>query len=163
MSRLQQFNERIGRWVSWLNLVLILLICFDVLFRYAFHTTHAWIMELEWQLFALIFLLGGAFTLARDKHVRVDVFYIRLPEKAKAIINIAGYLLLLTPWCLLMIYTGGKYAHHAFETMEGSPNPGGLPYYFIIKSMIVIGFALLLIQGIVEMILEFKKLQHWNT
>ncbi len=161
--RIEHFSEMIGQGVSWLNLVLILLICFDVLFRYIFHTTHAWIMELEWQLFAVIFLLGGAFTLARDKHVRVDVFYILFPQRIRVLINITGYLFLLIPWCLLLIYTGWKYAYHAYTTMEGSPNPGGLPFYFIVKFMIVLAFSLLLLQGIAEILKEINKLRNWNT
>jgi len=149
----------IGEWSSWLNIVLVILISTDVLYRYAFNSTYNWVIELEWQIFGLIFLLGSAYTLQQDKHVRVDVLYNNLSEKWQNLIDILGTILLLIPWCLLGIYTCFNYASNSFYIREGSPNPGGLPALYIIKYIIVLGFVLLLIQGI---IIIYEKINKFN-
>jgi hypothetical protein len=79
-----QVNEWIGKAVSWLTLGLVVLTCGDVLFRYSFSKTQAWVMELEWHLFALIFLFGAGYALKHDRHVRVDLFYSRFSEKKQS-------------------------------------------------------------------------------
>ncbi len=161
-DKINRFNKGMGTFVSRLNIALIALITIDVIFRYIFHITKTWVLELEWQLFALIFLMGSAFTLSEDKHVRVDIFYIKFSPRVQALVNILGYFMLLIPWCLLVVYTAFRYAYHAWQTMEGSPNPGGLPYYFIIKSIIVFAFVLLAMQGLVQILLELRKWKKWN-
>ena len=93
----------VGKAVSWLTTLLIFLICTDVVFRYVFNFSKTWILDLEWHLFAAIFLLGAAYTLYEDKHVRVDVFYNNYPEKKKAWINIIGTVVLLIPWATLIM------------------------------------------------------------
>jgi len=82
-------------------------------------------MELEWHIFALIFLLAAGFTLKHDKHVRVDLFYEKMNKKDKAWINVLGILLFLIPWCVLIIKTSFHYAYSSFEMGETSPDPGG--------------------------------------
>lgn len=144
--------EKIGNAVSWLNVALILLICLDVLFRYFFSFSKNWILELEWHMFALVFLLGSAYALQEDKHVRVDVFYQNFSEKTKTIINLLGTLTFLIPWCYLVITTSYKFANNSWYIKEGSNQPGGLPARYVIKGMIVIGFILLAMQGISFMI-----------
>ena len=140
--------EKIGKAISWLNVALVLLICLDVLFRYFFSFSKNWILELEWHMFALVFLLGSAYALQEDKHVRVDVFYQNFSKKTKAIINLLGTLLFLLPWCYLVITTSYKFANNSWYIREGSNQPGGLPARYIIKSMIVVGFVLLALQGV---------------
>lgn len=137
-----------GKWVSWLNVILILLVCLDVMVRYIFQSTSAWIMELEWQLFAAIFLLGSMMTFYYDRHVRVDVFYNRFNLKTQSWIDLIGTLVLLLPWVWVVIFTSWKYALTSLQQQEGSPNPGGLPFIFVIKFVIVLGFLLLGIQAI---------------
>ncbi len=148
----------IGEWASWLNIILIILIAFDVIYRYAFNCTYNWVIELEWQIFGLIFLLGSAYTLQKDKHVRVDVFYNSLSEKWKNRIDVIGTIFLLIPWCLLGISTCYNYASNSFYIREGSPNPGGLPAWYVIKYIIVLGFALLLAQGITTIYEKINKI-----
>ncbi len=148
----------IGEWASWLNIILIILIAFDVIYRYAFNSTYNWVIELEWQIFGLIFLLGSAYTLQKDKHVRVDVFYNSLSEKWKNRIDVIGTIFLLIPWCLLGISTCYNYASNSFYIREGSPNPGGLPAWYVIKYIIVLGFALLLAQGITTIYEKINKI-----
>ena len=82
---LSQINEKVGQATSWLTVTLMLLICFNVTMRYLFNNSEAWRTELEWHLFALIFLLGAGYALKHDKHVRVDLFYAKFSEKQKAL------------------------------------------------------------------------------
>jgi TRAP-type mannitol/chloroaromatic compound transport system permease small subunit len=141
-------NEWVGRGVSWLTFLLVVLVCFDVVFRYLFNDTEAWIMELEWHMFALIFLLGAGFAFKHDRHVRVDLFYSRFSEKDKALLNMIGGLLFLIPWCTMIIWASFQYANVSFQIREVSPDPGGLPARYIIKYAITVGGVLLLLQAI---------------
>jgi TRAP-type mannitol/chloroaromatic compound transport system permease small subunit len=145
---LERVGESIGRAVAWLTTLLMLLMAGDVLFRYLFDLTAVWVLELEWHLFALLFLLGAAYTLKHDQHVRVDVFYAKLGPKAQAWINLLGTLLFLFPFCLVIIWASWNYAATSFQIGEGSPDPGGLPARFLVKACIPLGFCLLLLQGL---------------
>ena len=148
----------IGKSVSWVNLILVLLIGTDVVLRYIFSTTPTWIVELEWHLFALIFLLAAAWSLDEDRHVRVDIFYDKWPKKRKLIFNIFGHLFLLIPWCLVIIYTSYFVARRSFLINETSPNAGGLPFLWIIKYCITLGFVLLLIHSVRQLVSFIKEL-----
>jgi len=141
------FVNVLGKGVSWLTTVLMILICTDVILRYLFSSSANWIVELEWHLSAVIFLIGASYTLLYDKHVRVDVFYERMSEHKKDWVNIIGILIFLVPWAIVLIYHGWTYAESAFGYNQGSSQPNGLPARYIIKSFIPIGFALLLLAG----------------
>lgn len=156
---IEDWINRIGRITSWLNVVIIVIIVIDVLFRYLFSETRTWVIELEWQLFALIFLLGMSFTLQQNRHIRVDLFYENFSAANKKRIDLLGNLLFLIPWCLVVIVTGYKYAANSFYIQEGSPNPNGLPYRYIIKSFISLGFVLLLLSGIATSFKLFKSIK----
>ena len=145
---IDRVNEWIGVKISWLTSLLVLIICGDVVMRYFFNTSSAGVFELEWHIFAVIFLLGAAYTLKHDKHVRVDVSYSRFTEKQKAWVNLIGTLLFLLPFSVVVVYSSYKFVGNSFRLQESSPDPGGLPARFIIKSAITIGFALLLLQSI---------------
>ena len=145
-------NEWAGRIIAWLTSILVIFMCYDVLMRYFFNQTSIWITELEWHLFALIFLIGAAYTLKHDAHVRVDVFYTKFNPTKKAIINILGTIFFLIPFCLIIIKSSFSYAEMSFNIGERSPDPGGLPARYIIKGSITFGFGLLLIQAIGEVI-----------
>lgn len=145
-------NERVGRTVSWLTTLLVLLVCFDVVTRYLLSNTSAWIMELEWHLFALIFLLGAGYALRHDRHVRVDLFYANFPPRDQAWVNLLGAALFLIPWCILLVYTSFEYALISYKIGETSPDPGGLPALYMIKFAVTLGAFLLLLQGIASLI-----------
>lgn len=145
-------NERVGRAVAWLTTFLVILVCFDVIVRYLFSETQAWIMELEWHLFALIFLIGAGYAFKHDRHVRVDLFYTRFSPKDRALVNIIGGLIFLIPWCILIIYISFDYARISFLIRETSPDPGGLPALYVIKFAITLGAFLLLLQGLSSVI-----------
>ncbi len=152
MDRLSNILEQISTWVGervkWLTTALVLLIFVDVILRYLFAVTSAWVIELEWHLFALIFILGAAYALQQDQHVRVDVFYTHFSPRKKAWVNLLGTLFFLIPWCLIIIYTSYKYAENSFAVREVSADPGGLPARYLIKFSVTLGFGLLLLQAI---------------
>jgi len=141
-------NEWIGRGVSWVSVLLVLVVFVDVVMRYLFNTSYVFTQELEWHLFAFIFLIGAGYTLLHDGHVRVDIIYQRLGFKGQAWVNLIGVFIFLIPGCILIMATSYKFAYTSFSIMEGSPDPGGIPFRFILKSCITIGFGLLLLQGI---------------
>ena len=141
-------NEKVGFAISWLTALLVLVVCFNVFTRRILDTTPVSMQELEWHLFALIFLFGAAFTLKHDRHVRVDLVYARLGPKGKAWVNLLGSLLFLVPFCGFVIWASVDFVRFSFMDGEGSPNPGGLPGRYVLKACIPMAFALLLLQGL---------------
>lgn len=149
---IDRMSERSGQAVAWLVLILVLLVCYDVAMRYLLHSGSIALQELEWHLFSLIFLFGAAYTLKHDEHVRVDLLYSnrRFSDKHRAIVNLSGTVLFLVPFCILVIYASWPFTMGSYAINEVSPDPGGLPYRFLIKAAIPLGFFLLLIQAIAE-------------
>ena len=143
----ENFIAFIGKAAGYLNLMLIAIIVIDVALRTLFSLTGAWVIEMEWHLFAVIFLLGIPYAMQRDRHVRVDLFYERFTHRNKRLVNLLGTIIFLLPWAAVLLLTGWHYAAEAFVTSEGSPNPNGIPYFFPIKAMIPFAAGLLLIQG----------------
>lgn len=141
-------NTWVGHFVAWVTALVVVVVFVDVVMRYAFRTSFVFTQELEWHLFAFIFLIGAGATLLKDGHVRVDIFYQRLGSRGKAWVNFLGVLLFLIPGCYLIIVTSWKFVYNAYSVLEGSPDPGGIPYRFIIKGAIPVGFVLVLLQGI---------------
>jgi TRAP-type mannitol/chloroaromatic compound transport system permease small subunit len=145
---IDKLNEKIGYIVSWLTTLLVLVVCYDVFTRYLLRKSSIAIQELEWHLFAVIFLLGAAYTLKQDRHVRVDVFYSKFSARGRAWVNLLGGLVFLVPFSILVIYTSSDFVINSFLIKETSPDPGGLPARYILKACIPIGFGLVLLQGI---------------
>lgn len=141
------FVNALGRGVSWLTTILMFIICVDVILRYLFSSSANWIVELEWHISAVIFLIGASYTLMYDKHVRVDLFYERLDTRKRNWVNVLGILIFVVPWSIVLIYHGWNYAASSFSYGQGSSQPNGLPARYIIKSFIPIGFCLLLLAG----------------
>lgn len=127
--------------------------------RYLFDYTVIWVIEIEIYLFAMIFLGGAAYTFQQDEHVRVDVFYDKLSPKRKAIVNIIGGVLFLTPWTWVIINVGFHYTRMSFEINESSAQAGGLPMLFILKSFIMIGFFFLLLQAVASILKAIQILR----
>ena len=144
---IDRFNLWVGRKVAWATGLVVVVVFTDVVMRYAFRTSFVFTQELEWHLFAFIFLMGAGFTLCKDGHVRVDIFYQRMGTKARAWVNLMGVLFFLIPGCLMILITSTGFAYNAFTVLEGSPDPGGIPYRWILKACIPAGFILVLLQG----------------
>lgn len=149
-GKLEQFSEFTGKLVSWLVLAMVLLVSYDVAMRYFFLSGSVALQEMEWHLFSLIFLIGAAYTLKHDDHVRLDLFYKSkfMNDQRRAWINLFGSIFLLIPFCILIISTAWPFLYQSYIHLEGSPDPGGLPYRWILKASIPLGFIFLLLQGI---------------
>ncbi|RJQ78977.1 MAG: TRAP transporter small permease subunit [Desulfobacteraceae bacterium] len=141
-------NTLVGRFVAWATALLVAVVFVDVVMRYLFKTSYVFTQEFEWQLFAFIFLMGAGYTLLLDGHVRVDIFYQRMSTRTRAWVNLLGVLFFLIPGCLMIIITSYGFAMTSFTILEGSPDPGGIPYRWLIKSCIPVGFILVLLQGV---------------
>ena len=164
ISIIDNITEWVGKTASWLVLAMVLLICYDVAMRYLFQQGSVALQELEWHLFALIFLLGSAYTLKHDEHVRVDILYQSrfVSDKQRALINILGTLFFLFPFCILILISSWPFVENAFYYNEGSPDPGGLPYRYLLKGSLLIAFGLLLLQGfssLLKNIIKFSEAQ----
>lgn len=145
---IDRLNFWVGRVVSWTTALVVAVVFVDVVMRYAFKTSYVFTQELEWHLFAFIFLMGAGYTLQKDGHVRVDIFYQRLTSKQQAWVNLIGVILFLLPGCYLVVSTSLGFVRNSFLVLEGSPDPGGIPYRYILKSCIPAGFVLIALQGI---------------
>lgn len=141
-----KLNEWVGSGVSWLTTILVIVVCYDVFTRYLLNNSLVAVQELQWHLFALIFLLGAAYSLKHDKHVRVDVFYSRFSPRTKAWVNLVGSVVFLMPFCVMVIWSSLNFAANAYHIGEISPDPGGLPARWVLKTAIPVGFVLILIQ-----------------
>jgi TRAP-type mannitol/chloroaromatic compound transport system permease small subunit len=141
-------NEWIGRLVGWVTLGLVLVVFVDVVMRYVFNTSYVFTQELEWHLFGFIFLIGAGYTLLHDGHVRVDIIYQRLGARGQAWTNLIGVIFFLLPGCIMVIITSWKFMYNSWSIMEGSPDPGGIPFRFLLKGTITTGFILLSLQGL---------------
>ncbi len=149
-------NEQIGKLTSFLVPLMVLVGVWNVLGRYIGRfvgqnlSSNAW-LESQWYLFDLVFLLGAAYTLKHDQHVRVDVLYTNWSPRRKALANLVGTLLFLIPFCLMGIIFSWEAIAASWAVLETSPDPQGLPRYPI-KSMLIVSFVLLIFQGISEAI-----------
>ena len=158
-----KLNSTIGRQTSWLTLVLVLVVVFDVVIRYVFNESSVAMQELEWHLFAILFLMGIAYTLQQDDHVRVDLFYSKFNVKQKAWLNIAGTIIFLIPFSLLIIYASQNYVLNSLAMNESSPDPGGLPARYILKAFIPISFLFLLLQGASLLFKSIIEIKNFNV
>lgn len=160
---IDRLNDWIGKAVSWLTLIMVLTGSYNALVRYAGRafgwqlSSNAY-LELQWYMFSLLFLLGAAYTLRKNAHVRVDILYAKLPVRKQAWIDLTGHGLFLLPFCGLMIWASWAPVHNSWMILEGSPDPGGLPRYPI-KTVIPIAFMLLCAQGISAIIHDIAFLR----
>lgn len=144
-------NERIGRAVLWLVLAVTLISAANALMRYGFGmSSNAW-LEIQWYLFGAIFLLAAGYTLKHNGHVRVDVLYGRWPPRVRAWIDLLGAALFLLPLCVLMVWLSWHGFIESFQRGELSSDAGGL-LRWPVRLLIPLGFALLGLQGVSELI-----------
>ncbi len=138
----------IGHSISWLWLVLLATIIVNVVLRYAFGEGRIEFEEFQWHLYSTGFLLGMGYTFQVDRHVRVDVLHERLPRRLQAWLELYGILLCALPFSALILIFTVPFVHVSFELGEISPSPGGLPFRWMIKSMLFIGFLLLALAAV---------------
>ncbi len=151
-SKINAWNRFIGKSISWCSLLLVLLVFSLAVLRYLFKIGSIPLQELVIYLHALIFMVGASYTLADDQHVRVDVIYASLSATGKAWINLAGTILFLFPVMMFILYVSVDYVSLSWRIKESSPEAGGLPYLFLLKSLILLMPGLLILQGIANVI-----------
>lgn len=158
-----RLTGRLGHFVSWLTLAMVLIGAYNAIVRYLGRFIHTSLssnlyLELQWYLFSLIFLLGAGFALKENAHVRVDVLYSRLRRRARARIDAIGSVLMLVPFCIFVLWVSWPSIRNSWAVREVSPDPGGLPRYPL-KAIIVVAFVLLLAQGISQLIKDVSVLR----
>lgn len=149
---LDRFARLTGHTLAWLNIAIVLLVALVVALRYGAGLHSMLLMDSAQYLHALLFLACSAWTLREDGHVRVDVLYHRFPARQRAWVNLLGTLLLLMPMMGFILWSSWPYASASWSTLEGSANSGGLPWVYVLKSLIPLMAVLMLLQGLADVL-----------
>lgn len=166
LLKIARWIDRLSEWVGWftfgLMLIMVAIGAYNAITRYlgrfiGVNLSSNLYIEVQWYLFSLIFLLGAAYVLKHDAHVRVDILYTYLSRKGKAWVNLLGGILLLLPLCVLIFIASFPAVINSWEVLEMSSDPSGLPRYPL-KTMILVAFGLLALQGISEIIKQIAVL-----
>ena len=148
---IDRLNEAIGKSVYWLILVAVLISAGNAVIRKAFDvSSNAW-LELQWQLFGAVFMLGAAYTFLKNEHIRIDIVNSLFPKRVRDWIDLLGHVVFLLPLTVLMMVDGWPFFTASYRINEQSLNAGGLPQWPA-KLLIPVGFFLLFLQGISEII-----------
>jgi TRAP-type mannitol/chloroaromatic compound transport system permease small subunit len=151
-------NEWTGRAVAWLTLLMVIVTFTVVALRYGFDLGFIAMQESVIYLHALNFMLGAAYTLKHDAHVRVDIFYQKMGPRGRAWVDLLGTLLLLLPVCGFIFWASWDYASNAWAVREASGETGGLPFVYLLKSILLLMPSLLMIQGLALIITSILTL-----
>ena len=150
--------DLVGRAASWLALVIVVLMAVNVVLRYLFSYGSVWGQELEWHLLAPLILFGIPYALLKGDHVRVDVLYAKFTEKNQLRVEVVSQVL-----CILIaaaiVWLSLHYVGQAYAIDEKSPDPGGLPYRWVLKALIPLGFTLLALQSVATLIGVLARLK----
>ena len=150
LAGIESFIDWSGRTVSWFSLFLVLITFIVVVMRYVFDSGSIALQESTTYLHASIFLVGMAYTLQQDAHVRVDIFYTQFSSQTKAWVDLFGTLFLLLPFMLFISWISWEYIVDSWSVLEGSREAGGLPGVFILKSLILVMTSLLSLQALTQ-------------
>ena len=150
-EHIERVIDLFGKVASWLTLSIILLIVVNVILRYSMSLGSVWAQELEWHLLAAMILFGISFSLLRGDNVRVDLFYANYTPQKKYIVDLVSAILTIII-AVFFVKLSINYVGQSFSIGEVSPDPGGIPVRWLVKSLIPIGFSLLALQGFAEML-----------
>ena len=145
-------NRVIGETVSWLTLLMVLVTVLVVVLRYGFNIGFIWMQESVRFMYSAVFLLCAGYTLFKDKHVRVDVLYLSLSERKKAIVDLLGSIFLLLPVCFVIFYYSWSYVLNSWQQLEGSIEERGLHLVFLMKTFIWLFAILVSMQSLATVI-----------
>jgi TRAP-type mannitol/chloroaromatic compound transport system permease small subunit len=159
LNGLRRVVEKSGQAVAWLTLLMVLLTFSIVILRYGFNLGWIWLQEIVIYFHVAVFTIAAAWTLQKDGHVRVDIFYTDMPEKKRALVDLLGTVLFLIPFCLFVLIISWPYVADSWQLLESSREAGGLPLVFVLKSLILVLPALLLGQAIIGGIDAWKTLR----
>ncbi len=158
LAHIERFVDRVGRATSWLALAIVLLMAVNVILRYLFSVGSVWSQELEWHLLAPLILFGIAYALQKGEHVRVDVAYTHFTPQNKERVNLLSALLCLAI-SVIVIWLSLKYVEQSWVIGEKSSDPGGLTHRWVLKALIPVGFVLLALQSIAEVVKSWLRLR----
>ena len=149
MALLDRISSATGRAVSWLTLLMVVGTFVIVLLRYALDSGVVWLQEAVTWMHAMVFMFGAAYTLQRDEHVRVDIFYREMNRQKQALVNLFGIVLFVVPVCLFFVLESYEYVQVSWSIREVSRDSGGLPYPFIpiLKSLLIVMPITVLLQS----------------
>jgi TRAP-type mannitol/chloroaromatic compound transport system permease small subunit len=152
------FTDLVGRATSWLALGIALVMGANVLMRYMFSIGFIWAQELEWHIFVPICLFGMSYALLHKEHVRVDVLFQYFSERNKHRVDIVAAIISMA-FCIIVIRLSIPYVYQSWSIGEGTANPGGIEYRYIVKSLIPIGFAIMFLQSLSEAIKSYLAMR----
>ena len=155
---IERFTDLTGRATSWLALVIVVLMAINVLLRYLFSYGTVWAQELEWHLLAPLILFGMSYALLHGEHVRVDVFYANFSRRKQLYVDLLSAALSIAI-SVIIIWLSLKYVQQAYVIGEQSSDPGGLPYRWLLKALIPIGFMCLILQSLALALGTLEKLK----
>ena len=157
---IDRVSELTGRLTAWLTLAMVLVTCLVVVLRYVFDIGFIWLQESVTWMHAVVFMLGAAYTLEREDHVRVDVFYRRFGERGRAVVDLLGVVLFLLPLCGWIGWSSWDFVATSWRIGEASRESGGLPYPLVplLKSVLVVMPAALALQGLSLGLRSFRAL-----
>ena len=152
IRKLEAIADFTGRLVAWATLLMVLVTFAVVVLRYAFNTGWIAMQESITYLHAAVFMLGAAYTLKHDGHVRVDIFYQKFSAKGRAWVNLLGTVLLLYPLMIFIIWISWDYVSESWKVVEGSREAGGLPGVFLLKTLLLLMPVAVMLQGLALML-----------
>ena len=158
LNRTESFIDWCGRSVSWLSLLLVLVTFFVVVLRYVFDSGSIALQETTTYLHASVFLIGMAYTMQQDAHVRVDIFYAGFSNEKKAWVDLFGALFLLLPFMLFITWVSWQYIVDSWTVLESSREAGGLPGVFLLKSLILAMTLLLSLQALTQIVRNIETI-----
>lgn len=160
-AAIDAFSRYTGEVVAWLTLAMVLVTTAIVVLRYAFGSGVIWLQESLTWMHAAVFMLGAACTLERDEHVRVDIFYRRMSERGRALVDAAGVVLFVLPLCGWIAWESWDYVESSWAIGEVSVNAGGLPYPFVplSKTLLVLMPALVALQSVSMLLASVLRLR----
>ncbi|WP_304546365.1 TRAP transporter small permease subunit [Sulfurimonas microaerophilic] len=160
MKLIDSLTRYISFFTAFIMAALVVLVVYDATLRYLFSEGSTALQELQWHFFDVVILLSIAYTLKHNAHVRVDIFYDKFSRKKQLTVNLLAYIFFILPFAFLIIYISLSFVEMSFAQNEASSDPGGLPYRWIVKSLIPLSFGLVVLQTIKEIVTDF---QEWRS
>lgn len=160
VDRLNGFVERVGSLAAWVNVILIGVILASVFMRYGMNRAMVTLEELTWYLYAIGIMFGLSYGMVKNSHIRVDILHSKFPRKLQYAVEMFGLVFLLLPFTFVIFHHSLSWVWDSYVIAESSSSPQGLPYRWIIKSVIPISFFLLLVSAVARLIQSFILFRH---
>jgi TRAP-type mannitol/chloroaromatic compound transport system permease small subunit len=155
VQKIDRFTDTTGTWIAWLNVPLVLVVCYEVTMRYVFDAPTTWVFDITYMLYATIFMLGSAYALHKGAHIRTDFFFEKWSIRTKGTIDSVAYIVFFFPSLIVFFVVTYNQAVYAFQIQEMSDQTPWRPLLWPFKSVVPLTCLLLLIQGVSELIKSF--------